>query len=189
MKIFIIRHGSDIPGYRGGWSSFGLSEDGVAQAGAAAEYFKTEAQAEIDCIYSSDLTRARQTAEIIAGATGVSVVYLKAFREVNNGALSGMENETAKRLFPNIYWKTLGWNERYPGGESPAEFYARIKNAWFSFKNDVQLKGKDVILVTHGGVMQVIYSLLGGVKYTNSESCVPLGSCDIIKVEYSSKSL
>lgn len=189
MNIYIVRHGSEIPGYRGGWSSFSLSEAGIAEAEAAGEYFKAEAAEKIDCVYSSDLNRARQTAEIIADKAGAPVVYIKNFREVNNGSLSGMENETAERLYPGLYWKNLGWNESYPAGESPAEFYKRVKNEWQVFQHDVRLKGKDAVLVTHGGVIQVIFSLLRGEKYTNTQNSVSVGNGDIIKIEYSSKSI
>lgn len=93
--IYLIRHGKDDDTIRGGWSNHGLTGEGVKQAENLANKLLAEG-VRFDCIYSSDLARAKQTAYIIADTLNVPVVLSKAFREVNNGVLAGMKNDEAK---------------------------------------------------------------------------------------------
>ena len=59
MSILIIRHAQDLPNYRGGWSSNGLTEIGRGQAHHLGEILLSY---DIDRIVTSDLPRARETA-------------------------------------------------------------------------------------------------------------------------------
>lgn len=61
-----------------------------------------------------------------------------------------------------MYWNTLAWEEKYPDGESPREFYERIRNAWDAFQNEIIERKENVMLVTHGGVMHVILFIVKG---------------------------
>lgn len=166
IMILLMRHGEDDETRLGGWSNAGLSEKGIRHVLST-----VNALAELDCdiryIFSSDLRRAVETAEIIASRFGLSVIYNKEFREVNNGDLAGLKKDVAAERYPGIYWNTLLWEQRYPNGESPKEFYDRIRNAWIKFKHDVTLIGDDVLLVTHGGVIDVILCIENGIEYSN----------------------
>ena len=121
MKIWLIRHGTEDGSVRGGWSKTSLTEEGRAQSLTAAERLAKEPDADIARIFSSDLLRAAQTARIISDRLSVPVAYLPQFREVNNGVLAGMANERADKEYPGLYWRTLDFDEHYPGGESPHE--------------------------------------------------------------------
>ena len=163
MRIYLIRHGKDPEGFRGGWSRYPLTEEGLSQAEKLAE----SSVFPVDAIYSSDLPRAIQTAIPLGEKLKLPIVECPQFRETNNGALAGMKNELALVRYPGMFWNTLDWEEQYPDGESPKLFYERICSAWDEFQKEVRSKGEDTVLVTHGGVIQVIRCILTGEPYSN----------------------
>lgn len=88
MKIYITRHARDDDSVRGGWSENSLTDLGVLESNSLAdELLKNQSSYNIGKIYSSDLLRARQTAEIISDKLSVGVEYISGFREVNNATL------------------------------------------------------------------------------------------------------
>ena len=130
MKIYIARHGQDDDSVRGGWSDCSLTDLGVKQSvDLADEILSKSDEYNIGMIVSSDIIRAKQTALIISEKLSVPVKYDMDFREVNNGDLAGLDNHIAEEKYPNLYWRKLDWEEHYPHGESPKEFYERISNA------------------------------------------------------------
>ena len=67
MICYLVRHGRDDESVRGGWSGQSLTEEGVQQAKRLAEYVRENRDAlDIRRLYTSDLPRARQTAEPVA---------------------------------------------------------------------------------------------------------------------------
>lgn len=170
MKIYIIRHGQDDDSIRGGWSEAGLTDIGIQQSVDLANViFTNNDRFNIGTIYSSDLARAKQTASIIAEKLSAPVEYEPSFREVNNGDLAGLDNHIAEEKYPNLYWRKLDWEERYPNGESPKEFYERISIAWSKLKESLVGCNENVLLVTHGGVINIIKCIVDGVEYSNKQ--------------------
>ena len=161
--IYLIRHGQDDETVRGGWSNAPLTELGIQQA---EELAKKLDELNIRRIYSSDLRRSMQTAEILGIYLNIKVEPIPDFREVNNGDLAGMKNDEALIRYPGLFWNQLKWEERYPGGESPKEFFERISGAWDNFSKD---QTEAVVLVTHGGVINVISAILQNKQYNNRE--------------------
>jgi len=180
MKIYLVRHGKDEEGVRGGWSSQPLTEEGCAQAQKLAEGIDFP----VDAIYSSDLPRAMQTAKPVAEKLGLPITKRPEFRETNNGELAGMKNELALERYPGLFWNTLDWEECYPGGESPREFYERIWNAWDQFQREVRQRQENAILVTHSGCIHVIRCILTGRPYSNRAKHEKAAYAKIITLEY-----
>lgn len=164
--IFLLRHGADDVSRLGGWSDASLSPLGIEQVQKACKTI-VEGNFNICRICSSDLPRAKETADIIAQRLGLTVMLKKDFREVNNGKLAGMPKEKAKVDYPGLFWRSLEWEQMYPNGESPEQFYNRIKNSWHSFKQEVNTFPGNTLLVTHGGVIDVILCVENGKPYTN----------------------
>lgn len=183
MTCYLIRHGKDDETVRGGWCDAHLSDEGITQVKALAKSLAEDSQFHIGCIFASDLVRTKETAEILNSMFHVPVGFCPQFREVNNGLLAGMKNDVAKEKYPGLYWSTLEWEEHYPDGESPNEFYERISSAWNEFKDAVKKMPYNVILVTHGGVMNVIQCLEHGVMYSNKLNPHPVGYAELIAIE------
>lgn len=167
MTIYLIRHGKDDGTVRGGWSDHGLLPVGVKQVRVLAEEIAS-AGINVDRIYSSDIQRAAETAEILSRCLGYPIEYIPELREVNNGVLAGMKNDLAKEKYPGLYWSALDYDERYPGGESPEMFYNRIKTAWLGLKSRrAKRAAKDALLVTHGGVIEAILCIENSIAFSN----------------------
>lgn len=171
MKIFVMRHGQEIETVCGGWSSVGLTEEGIVQVETTANSIvKNQRKFNIEKIISSDLQRAKQSAYIVADRLELDVEFNSDFREINNGDFADMKNEIADKLYPNLYYRALEFDEHYPNGESPKEFYTRVKSAWLSLVK-TKFDG-NILLVTHGGVINIIKSIIDGKDYSNKEQYI-----------------
>ena len=164
--IFLIRHGEDDNTRLGGWSDAELSLSGIKQVKLTAERI-VHGNYNIRHVFSSDLPRAKETADIIALQLGIGVTFLTEFRETNNGNLAGISKERFQAEYPGLYYSSLDWYQRYPNGESPKQFYDRIRSAWEVFKKEADSLNGNVLLVTHGGVIDVILCIENGIPYTN----------------------
>ena len=175
--IYLMRHGADSPDRLGGWSEYGLTDEGRCQVREAVRLLFGKG---IEEIYASDLPRAKETAEIAAAYLQLPVTLLPQFRETNNGLLAGMLKTEARERYPGLYWSALDWTQPYPGGESPEMCFARIEKAWREFKDGV--RGKTVLLVSHGGVMNIILCLENGTSYSNRELRYPTDYAQIVRI-------
>ncbi len=185
MICYLVRHGQDDPDVRGGWSNSPLVEEGEEQALMLAQTI-LESQNElcISKILSSDLPRAVDTAQPSAEALELEVELRPEFREINNGELAGMDNALALVRYPGLFYATLGWDESYPGGESPHQFQLRIKAAWERLCEEMLRDNRNVLLVTHSGVIQVIRHLIQGTPYSNSEKQREVPHAALFAAEY-----
>lgn len=183
MTIYLVRHGKDDDAFRGGWSDHGLLPIGVKQVYALAKEIAA-ANIDIDCIYSSDIQRAAETAEILSDRLGCPIEYIPELREVDNGVLAGMENSLADELYPGLYWSTLDYDECYPNGESPEMFFGRIKAAWLGLKNRrMERAAKDALLVTHGGVMEAILCMENHIPFSNKTKRFSTPNAKLLPIE------
>ncbi len=183
MICYLIRHGKDDDSRRGGWSDSPLTSVGVAQVRDLAKRLSA-CRPDAGLIFTSDLPRARQTADILSHALNLSVRELPSFRETNNGLLAGMKHTEAEQRYPGLYWSTLEWEQSYPEGESPAEFFHRIASAWSELKELLRKTDQNAILVTHGGVINVIRCIESGIRYSNKENPFPIGHAQMVEISF-----
>ena len=159
-----------------------MIEEGIEQSKWLAHYLrKMQDEYKVQKIIASDLIRARQTADIINAELRIPITYTEKLREMNNGKLAGMLNSEAERLYPGVYYNTLEMDERYPGGESPIEFYNRIEK---NLKEIIE-ENKDIdniMLVTHGGVINVIYHIVRKQKWSNKEKGFKIANVSIHRI-------
>lgn len=113
MKCYLVRHGQDDDSVRGGWSDSSLTDIGVFQVKRLANELSSNQNAHFGMIYTSNLVRAKQTADILSEALHVPVKELSIFREVNNGLLAGMKNTLAAERYPDLYWNMMEWDQSY----------------------------------------------------------------------------
>lgn len=128
-----------------------------------------------------------ETTKEIEVKLNISAEYSEEWRENNNGVLAGMLNSEALQKYPGLFFNTLRMDERYPDGESPIEFYNRIKETYYRLCNRIINNeiGPNVMIVTHGGVINIIYHIIKGVEWNNK--CVSLckmTTTGIHKIEY-----
>lgn len=187
MTIFLIRHGKDEDGFRGGWSQRKVVEEGIQQSKKLGAYLKKHKEEfNIHRIISSDLARAFETAEYISDALQLPIEKSKVWRETNNGMLAGMPNDEANKKFPGLYFNILRMDERYPGGESPNENFKRIKKTFEDIcKEQIKSNGKEnVLVVTHGGVISIIYHIVKKKEWTNKNKPFPASNTGVHRIDY-----
>lgn len=182
MNIYFIRHGEDDEKYRGGWSELPLIQVGIDKANKLGKYLKKNMDKyRLEKIISSDLTRTRMTADIINTYLDLPISIDERLRENNNGELAGMLNSEAIKKYPNCFFGSLGYDERFPGGESPHEFYDRVKKSFYELieeNNNV----KNLMIVTHAGVISIIYHIVTNLEWTNKEKTLKISKTSISKL-------
>ncbi len=155
-RITLIRHGQTDWNVQGRWQGQTpdappLNATGVAQAHALAEALAERAeQASFRAIYSSDLLRARQTAEIVALHLRLPVHFDVRLREVNLGVWEGMlgEDVALHYVAELAERKRNPVCSRPPQGETVYELAARVGQALDDIAR-LHPDG-DVIVVSHG---------------------------------------
>jgi broad specificity phosphatase PhoE len=165
--ILLARHGETewnrIGRYQG-WADPPLNGTGRAQARALAEQLRATP---FDAVYSSDLIRARETAEIVAEPHGVPVATDPGLREVDVGEWSGLTRAEVEHRFPN--------GER-PGGETREQHAARVLAAVERIAR-VHPGGR-LLLVTHGGTMRAIRA------HVSDEPFHPVPNCGVLELHF-----
>lgn len=180
MNILFVRHGKDSDQHRGGWSQLDLLPEGKREAEALADHLvRHKEDYHFTKIITSDLKRAETTATILAETLQLPLEKESTLRETNNGDLAGMLNSEADQKFPHLYFRSLAMDEHYPNGESPREFYQRIKTWFQRFLQENNNSDETQIVVTHGGVINIIYHLVNQIEWTNKSNLFHVKHCSI----------
>lgn len=159
-RLLLLRHGQSTWNAEGrwqGWADPPLSPLGEAQARAAADRL---AEAGLASVVSSDLQRARCTAELIAERLGLEVLPVEPdLRERNIGDWSGLTTTEIEQGWPGwlAAWRA-GELERPPNGESRDDIAARVLAV---LERLADREGGGVLVVTHGGVIHLVQDHLG----------------------------
>ncbi len=157
LRLYLVRHGEtdwNTEGRLQGQSDTPLSPAGIAQAYKLAARLARES---IDAIWSSDLQRARQTAEIIAKPHGLEVNVSPVLREASFGLWEGLtESEILERGDEEL-WRSYRANSvkhRPPEGELLEEICERMLGIVNRIKS--AHPSGTVIVVGHGGSLRAI---------------------------------
>jgi broad specificity phosphatase PhoE len=181
-KIFLARHGESAWNRERrfqGHADPPLTDEGRRQAAALADDL---ADAPIEAVYTSDLARARETAEIVAQRKGVRVHVVSALRENDIGSWTGLTAEEARARFPDDYrrWESgegPGWSD----GEQYPEMAARVLAALREIV--AAHPGGSVLIVTHGGPVRAIRAHAHGLDYRASRRAFGgLANCELCEV-------
>jgi broad specificity phosphatase PhoE len=173
MKVYFIRHGqtdfNKEGRVQGQEIDMPLNEIGISQAEKAIEFLPEG----IDVIISSPLNRAFQTAEIINSKYNVDMVLRYDIQELKYGSLAGknwqeIEEETCDA---DIRKKDVSakYDYRIYGGESVEDVKERVKKFVEYLKENYE--GKQVLVSTHGGIIEALQSMYLEDKVVETKNC------------------
>lgn len=184
MRLLIARHGVTQfnQEYRmTGQTDAPLSALGLRQAEALAERLAAE---RFDVVVSSNLTRARQTAEPVARRLGMFVTLDAGLREISMGDWEGRRFPDIKREYPELLAQIEANPEGAmgaPGGETWAQFAARIDDTLARWRERYP-EGR-VLWVTHGGVVSVALTRALGLSLDRRWQ-FPRGNTSLFELDY-----
>ncbi len=161
-NIYLIRHGEiytakektyigilDIP----------LNREGILQAKKLKDFFS---HINIDKIYSSDLIRSVQTANIIMEDRSMKLIELSELREINMGNWEGKTFKEIKEKYEDLFeFRMENIKDFKPqNGESFGECRKRAMDI---FNKIAKSDGYNILIVAHAGVNRVIIASLLGI--------------------------
>lgn len=156
-RICIVRHGEtdwNVEKRIQGHTDVPLNERGRAQALAMAF---NAAHHRFQAIYSSDLVRAAETAQVLAQREGHEVKFLPQLRERHFGLFQGITAAQGATLYPAAHTRYAARDPDYDfeTGESLRGFAGRVTEAidWLVRHH----AGQTIAAVTHSGVLDVVY--------------------------------
>ena len=161
-SIYIVRHGETMWNAEGriqGHTDVGLTDRGREQARAAARRLSGFS---FDAAYCSDMSRTRETAQIILGERATQLNELATLREYNKGVFEGLTPEEYRERYPDLYEASLVNDPDFapPGGETIRQCQARMAG-FVEFLRERHSDG-EVLVVGHGGSLRSgIVALLG----------------------------
>lgn len=154
--FYIARHGQtnwNILGKTQGHGNSDLTEKGEEQARELADAMTNYP---IDLIFSSDLGRAVQTAEIVGNKIGIKVEKTEALREMGFGVWEGLLIDEIKKNHANTYdtWRNEPHLVDIPGGETLHIIKERVDN--FIQEINDKYDNKHILLVSHSVTVRVM---------------------------------
>ena len=163
--LLVARHGEtdwNVANRWQGQSDIPLNDRGRAQARALANRLAGHM---VRGIVSSDLSRARETADILARTLGVSAVDEDVdLRERSFGCFEGLTRDECEALHPEE-WRAWIVDHKMPlGGESADALLARASAAFERAARHLATGDVPALVVTHGGVMRAIVSAATGIR-------------------------
>lgn len=161
-RVFLLRHAETANPYvfHGAESDVGLSDKGRRQAEAIGPYLAVKLP---DALVSSNMRRARETAEPIARACGLPLLIEPELHERRVGGLSGTPNTDPEGLWPQTLRRWAAGETSYAteGAESFDDIRDRVLPVWERVM--LEHAGKTLVIVAHGIVCKVLLlSLLPG---------------------------
>lgn len=182
-ELWLVRHGQtdwNIERRFQGHTDIPLNTQGIEQARKLAAFLNGS---RIPAVYSSDLTRALKTAEILAEGRNIPVFQDPRLREINMGSWEG-------RTWPDVNEHLTGEMEqlnadpvfgRAPGGESLAEVAERLKAA--ADEITARHPGQTVLIVSHGLSVGALNCLANGIPLALAREKIP-ENCTILPVKW-----
>jgi broad specificity phosphatase PhoE len=179
MILYLVRHGESTFNAEGriqGQLDTPLSSLGRRQATAVAEHFRGK---RIDAIYTSPLSRARQTAEPIGVALELNLQTDSRLMEINAGVFQGLVWSEISERYPEaaVAWKSHTPTFRIPQGESRADLMARAEEVL----REIRATDHDqAIVVAHGGLITAGLKVLLGVPAERNPFMLYNGSISLV---------
>ena len=170
-ELLFIRHGETDSNRRQrfqGQIDVPLNGNGLEQARRLGARLASEPH---DLLFSSDLSRAQQTAAPVAAAWGLQPVLVPGLREQKFGEWEGLDFPTIQQRYAHLWplWLEQDADFAVPGGESLNQFHARVLGAVQALAS--QHVGRRLAVVTHGGVLDMLWRTANGLPLTGLREC------------------
>lgn len=170
-ELLFIRHGQtdyNVQQRFQGQIDPPLNATGHGQARRLGERLARE---RYDALVASDLLRTRQTAAPVAAAWRTEPLLMPGLREQSFGVLEGLDAPTVGARHPELWARWLEHRADYalPGGESSLQFHARVLQAVQEIVRE--LPGRRVAVVTHGGVLDMLWRTAHGLPLDGGRVC------------------
>lgn len=154
VKLYLIRHGQSKANLNNvflGQHNMDLTENGICQAKLTAKYLK---DIPVDVIYSSDLTRAHETAKETAKLVNIPIIIDKGLREIDGGLWEEMNFSEIKKYYPKNFldFTTNIGISKVDGGESVKEMQDRFYKCVKKIAKDNERK--TVFIFAHATVIR-----------------------------------
>lgn len=176
MNLYLVRHAVVCPkdaNRYNGHNDISLCKEGRETAKKLATVLD---EMKFDAVFCSDLKRAKET--LLPSKYSKSAVYTHLLREKSWGKHEGMSfDEIAANGLE--YRDFESWIDSLDG-ESILEFKVRIES--FLYKDVLNLDTNNVLLVTHGGVIAMIKSIINNISIEEA-FCEKIEHCKIIKIK------
>ncbi|GAB4034906.1 MAG: histidine phosphatase family protein [Rubrivivax sp.] len=170
-ELLLIRHGETDHNRQSrfqGQIDVPLNATGRAQAERLAQRLADEP---LDALVSSDLQRARDTAEPLLARRTLPLALDALWREQAFGVLEGLELPKVPETHPELWaaWARHEADHAPPGGESYRAFHARVMQAIRELAE--AHPGRRVAVFTHGGVLDMAWREARGLPLAGPRSC------------------
>jgi broad specificity phosphatase PhoE len=165
--ILLARHGETDWNREGrfqGWADPPLNDAGRAQARELADRLR---DSPFDAVYSSDLRRAHETADIVAAPHDVPVVTDPGLREIDVGSWSGLTRGEIEERFPGT---------DHHDGESREDHLARVLAAVERIAR--AHVGERILIVSHGGSLRALR------RHAIREPVHPMENCGVYELHF-----
>ena len=155
--ILLARHGEtddNVPPVRvQGWRDVPLNDRGRQQAHTLAAAAAAQAPR---VIWTSHLSRARETAEIVGAELGLEPRPDERLAESNRGAWEGRLLDDVRSEEPDLWaaWRRAGAGFRFPGGESLEEHMSRVTAAMA----EIAAGPSPALVICHGGTIRCAFA-------------------------------
>lgn len=161
-NLYLVRHGEtdwNKAKKLQGFTDIPLNDEGRSQARVLQKQFEDKS---FDAIYSSDLMRARETAEIISHGKNLEVITSQSLRERSWGRHEGQSFDELKLKYGVSFHPMI--EEFEPNEEHIHEDLIQVETysqaiarvVPFLKKIQAECKGKSVLVVSHGGILKGI---------------------------------
>jgi broad specificity phosphatase PhoE len=185
--IYMFRHGEtdwNREGRMQGSTDIPLNEIGREQARQLREFFLSNP---VDIFLSSDLSRAQETAQIVAANSDIGIVVDARLRETNLGVAEGLSTQEFTALYGEEIldrWRKVdaaNQHVRLPNGESKQEHRIRFQQGLEELLHSAEAaRWRRIGVATHGGSMR---RLIHHLRPELTEA-VMVGNCGTYKLEY-----
>ena len=172
-RIDLLRHGEVL----GGQYYRGITDDPLTDKGWQQMQSRVKNRNDWGIIISSPLQRCQKFAQIFSQQQDLPLVIEKGFQEIYFGDWEGKTATEIEAISPNALTKFYQDPIQYspPNSETMINFQQRVAMSWQYILNLYQ--GENILIVTHGGVIRCLFSLL---------LCIPIKNSFSIEISHAS---